>query len=225
MAQVEYTPTQWADGADGGTPINAEHLNNIEQGIVDIVAAIALKIAANDIADGAVTEAKLAAAAVSASKLAAGAVATAALAADAVTEEKLAEAVRQKLNRTIGTSSIANGAVTSAKLSSEVWGWYAVGSIADIGTLYRCGRIGFAEIYCKKTAAIAAWKSISGTLPGGIKAAFPSRSSLTCEDKPNYICTGRVVDGTLYVENRSGTNWPAIAGGFYITGSVIFPIA
>ena len=28
MAQVEYTPTQWADGADGGTPINAEHLNN-----------------------------------------------------------------------------------------------------------------------------------------------------------------------------------------------------
>ena len=84
MAQVEYTPTQWADGADGGTPINAEHLNNIEQGIVDIVAAIALKIAANDIADGAVTEAKLAAAAVSASKLAAGAVATAALAASRV---------------------------------------------------------------------------------------------------------------------------------------------
>lgn len=43
MAQVNYTPTQWADGADGGTPINAEHLNNIEKGLVDMATAIAAK--------------------------------------------------------------------------------------------------------------------------------------------------------------------------------------
>ena len=225
MAQVNYTPTQWADGADGGTPINAEHLNNIEKGLVDMATAIAAKIATAEIADGAVTAEKLAASAVTAAKIAAGAVTAAGIATDAVTEEKLAEAVRDKINRVIGTSSIADKAVTSAKLAGEVWGWSAVGSIADIGTLYRCGRIGFAEIYCKKTAALAAWKSISGTLPGGVKAAIVARSALTCEDKPDYVCTGRVSGNTLYVENRSSTNWPAVTGGFYITGSVVFPIA
>lgn len=225
MAQLDYTPTQWADGADGGTPINAEHLNNIEKGLVDMATALAAKIVTAEIADGAVTGAKLAASAVAASKLAANAVATAAIAANAVTEEKLAEAVRTKLNRVIGTSNLANGAVTAAKLGSDVWGWSAVGSIADIGTLYKCGRMGFIEVYCKKTAALAAWKSISGTLPGGVKSAIVARSALTCEDKPDYVCTGRVVDGTLYVENRSSTNWPAATGGFYITGSIVFPIA
>lgn len=30
---ISYTPTTWADGADGGTPITAARLNNIEQGI------------------------------------------------------------------------------------------------------------------------------------------------------------------------------------------------
>lgn len=224
MAQVDYTPTVWADGADGGTPINAENLNNIEEGIKALAANTAVKLLASDIADGAVTEAKIAAAAVTAAKIANGAVKEAGIAADAVSEAKLAAAVRTKLNRAIGTSDLKDGAVTSAKLGADVWGWSAVGSIADIGTLYKCGRVGYIEVYCKKTAALAAWKSISGTLPGGIKSAITARSALACEDK-DYICTGRVTGNTLYVENRSGTNWPAVTGGFYITGSVVFPIA
>lgn len=40
MADISYTRTTWADGSDGGTPIDATKLNNIEQGIVDAVAAI-----------------------------------------------------------------------------------------------------------------------------------------------------------------------------------------
>ena len=30
---ISYTPTTWADGADGGTPITAARLNNIESGV------------------------------------------------------------------------------------------------------------------------------------------------------------------------------------------------
>lgn len=40
MADISYTRTTWADGSEGGTPIDAAKLNNIEQGIVDTVAAI-----------------------------------------------------------------------------------------------------------------------------------------------------------------------------------------
>jgi len=40
MADISYTPTTWADGSGGGTPIDATKLNNIESGIVDAVAAI-----------------------------------------------------------------------------------------------------------------------------------------------------------------------------------------
>lgn len=40
MADISYTRTTWADGAEGGTAIDATKLNNIEQGIVDAVAAI-----------------------------------------------------------------------------------------------------------------------------------------------------------------------------------------
>lgn len=40
MADISYTPTTWADGSEGGTPIDATKLNNIEQGIVDAVGAI-----------------------------------------------------------------------------------------------------------------------------------------------------------------------------------------
>ena len=40
MADISYTPTTWADGSGGGTPIDSTKLNNIEQGIVDAVAAI-----------------------------------------------------------------------------------------------------------------------------------------------------------------------------------------
>lgn len=40
MADISYTPTTWADGSEGGTPIDAAKLNNIESGISDAVAAI-----------------------------------------------------------------------------------------------------------------------------------------------------------------------------------------
>lgn len=33
---MAYEPYQWANGEGGGTPITAERLNHIEQGIVDV---------------------------------------------------------------------------------------------------------------------------------------------------------------------------------------------
>lgn len=155
----------------------------------------------------AVTQAKLAASSVTGSKMADNSVTSAKIADGAVT-----------------TADLAAKAVTSAKLADAVWGWQAVGAVSDIGTLYRWGRLGFVEVYCKKTAALAGWNSISGTLPGGVRAAFVARSRLTCEDKPGYECTGRVSDNIFYLENRSSTDWPA-SSGFYVTGSVVFVIA
>lgn len=40
MADISYTPNTWADGSEGGTPIDAAKLNNIESGISGAVAAI-----------------------------------------------------------------------------------------------------------------------------------------------------------------------------------------
>lgn len=34
---ISYTPTTWADGADGGTPITAARLNNLESGVTNAV--------------------------------------------------------------------------------------------------------------------------------------------------------------------------------------------
>lgn len=162
--------------------------------------------------DLAVTSAKLGNGAVTGGKIADLAVATAKLADLAVTSAK-----------------IAAKAVTKDKLGDDVWGWQAVGAIGyngEFGTLYRCGRWAVAEIYCKKTDALAGWGSISAQLPGSVKPAFVARSALTCEDRPNYCCTGRATtDGTLHIENRSSTSWPASSNGFYITGSVLFVVA
>lgn len=164
------------------------------------------------LADLAVTSAKLGNGAVTGGKIADLAVATAKLAALAVTSAK-----------------IAAKAVTKDKLGDDVWGWQAVGAIGyngEFGTLYRCGRWAVAEICCKKTDALAGWGSISAQLPGSVKPAFVARSALTCEDRPNYCCTGRATtDGTLHIENRSSTSWPASSNGFYITGSVLFVVA
>lgn len=33
---MAYTPFEWFDGEDGGTPITAERLNALEQGIADV---------------------------------------------------------------------------------------------------------------------------------------------------------------------------------------------
>lgn len=151
----------------------------------------------------------------------------------------LLQELRDYKSQTVGTAKLADLAVTSAKIAAkavtkdklgdDVWGWQAVGAIGyngEFGTLYRCGRWAVAEIYCKKTDALAGWGSISAQLPGSVKPAFVARSALTCEDRPNYCCTGRATtDGTLHIENRSSTSWPASSNGFYITGSVLFVVA
>lgn len=36
---MAYTPFEWADGEEGGTPITAERLNHIEDGVADAAAA------------------------------------------------------------------------------------------------------------------------------------------------------------------------------------------
>lgn len=57
--EITYTPTVWADGEDGGTPINAANMNNIEEAIVALVERTAKQVVTSMIADGAVTNAKL----------------------------------------------------------------------------------------------------------------------------------------------------------------------
>ena len=57
--EITYTPTVWADGADGGTPINAANLNNMEKAIVALVERTTKQVVTSMIADGAVTDAKL----------------------------------------------------------------------------------------------------------------------------------------------------------------------
>ncbi len=56
--EITYTPTVWADGADGGTPINAANLNNMEEAIVALVERTTKQVVTSMIADGAVTLAK-----------------------------------------------------------------------------------------------------------------------------------------------------------------------
>lgn len=56
---ITYTPTVWQQGEDGGTPINAANLNNMEEAIVALVERTTKQIVTSMIADGAVTNAKL----------------------------------------------------------------------------------------------------------------------------------------------------------------------
>lgn len=57
--EITYTPTVWADGEDGGTPINAANMNNIEEAIVALVERTTKQVVTSMIADGAVTKEKL----------------------------------------------------------------------------------------------------------------------------------------------------------------------
>lgn len=57
--EIAYTPTVWQDGEDGGTPINAANMNNIEEAIVALVERTTKQVVTSMIADGAVTNAKL----------------------------------------------------------------------------------------------------------------------------------------------------------------------
>ena len=135
-------------------------------------------------------------------------------------------------NLAIGSAKLANGAVTAAKLAGGAVGkaqledWKYVGAVSDIGHLYTCGRWGLVEVHCKKTAALAAWKDISGTLPGGIKAKRTARAALACEDKPSYIATAVIYEGegTFRLYNRGSSDWP-VSSGFYIVGQLLFQLA
>lgn len=160
-------------------------------------------ISGSKLVDKSVGAAKLADGAVTSAKIAANAVATAALAAKAVTAEKLADNA------------------VSAKLSVT---YYA--QVADFGTVYVLGgKIGVMLFYCKKTAAMGAWGEIAATLPGGVRAQNAIASQLLCEDRPGQQALGMVDGGTVRIQNRSSTAWPASTGGYYIRGSVVFPVA
>ena len=67
--EMSYTPTVWRDGLDGGTPINAANLNNIEEAIVALVERTSQQAETSMIADGAVSADKIAAGAVTVPKL------------------------------------------------------------------------------------------------------------------------------------------------------------
>lgn len=155
------------------------------------------------LADGAVTNDKLADGAVTSAKIADGAVATADLAAKAVTSAKLADsAVSDKL------------AITYE------------GAVSDFGTLYVLGgKIGIMQVYCLKTAALAAWGSITAKLPGGYKSARSMAASLTCEDHHEREAICLVEGDTVRIQNRSSTAWTAGSTGFYLRGQVVFPVA
>ncbi len=56
---IEYTPTVWRDGEDGGTPINAANLNNIEEAITAIVERVSKQVVGSMIADGTISKGKL----------------------------------------------------------------------------------------------------------------------------------------------------------------------
>lgn len=130
----------------------------------------------------------------------------------------------------VSTAKIAAKAVTSAKLAdaavSDKLGVTYWSQVSDLGTLYVLGgRIGIMLFYCKKTAATSAWGEINATLPGGVRAQNSIASPLLCEDRPGQQALGMVDGSTVRIQNRSNTAWPASTGGYYIRGSVVFPVA
>ena len=130
----------------------------------------------------------------------------------------------------VSTAKIAAKAVTSAKLAdTAVSDKLAVtyeAAVSDFGTLYVIGgKIGIMQVYCKKTAATAAWGEITAKLPGGYKSAESMACSLTCEDHPEREAICLVAGDTVRIQNRSSTAWTAGSTGFYLRGQVVFPVA
>lgn len=130
----------------------------------------------------------------------------------------------------VSTAKIAAKAVTSAKLAdtavSDKLGLTYEGAVSDFGTLYVIGgKIGIMQVYCLKTAALAAWGSITAKLPGGYKSAKSMAASLTCEDHHEREAICLVEGDTVRIQNRSSTAWTAGSTGFYLRGQVVFPVA
>lgn len=112
----------------------------------------------------------------------------------------------------VSTAKIAAKAVTSAKLAdtavSDKLGLTYEGAVSDFGTLYVLGgKIGIMQVYCLKTAALAAWGSITAKLPGGYKSARSMAASLTCEDHHEREAICLVEGDTVRIQNRSSTAW------------------
>lgn len=129
----------------------------------------------------------------------------------------------------VSTAKIAAKAVTSAKLAdtavSDKLGLTYEGAVSDFGTLYVLGgKIGIMQVYCLKTAALAAWGSITAKLPGGYKSARSMAASLTCEDHHEREAICLVEGDTVRIQNRSSTSWTAGSTGFYLRGQVVFPV-
>lgn len=130
----------------------------------------------------------------------------------------------------VSTAKIAAKAVTSSKLAdtavSDKLGLTYEGAVSDFGTLYVLGgKIGIMQVYCLKTAALAAWGSITAKLPGGYKSARSMAASLTCEDHHEREAICLVEGDTVRIQNRSSTAWTAGSTGFYLRGQVVFPVA
>lgn len=130
----------------------------------------------------------------------------------------------------VSTAKIAAKAVTSSKLAdtavSDKLGLTYEGAVSDFGTLYVLGgKIGIMQVYCLKTAALAAWGSITAKLPGGYKSARSMAASLTCEDHNEREAICLVEGDTVRIQNRSSTAWTAGSTGFYLRGQVVFPVA
>lgn len=129
----------------------------------------------------------------------------------------------------VSTAKIAAKAVTSAKLAdtavSDKLGLTYEGAVSDFGALYVLGgKIGIMQVYCLKTAALAAWGSITAKLPGGYKSARSMAASLTCEDHHEREAICLVEGDTVRIQNRSSTSWTAGSTGFYLRGQVVFPV-
>lgn len=67
---ITYEPVEWADGVEGGTPINAGNLGRMEGAIEALVEKVNTPITSDDIGEGAVGNTQIAADSVTSDKLA-----------------------------------------------------------------------------------------------------------------------------------------------------------
>lgn len=203
-----FTATTWVDGSS--PDITATQLNRIEQGIEDAHAGVIDDgaIGTDQLADGAVTNAKVASG-LSADKLTAGTLPIARVADGAVTNAKLASGIdASKLTTgTLPIARIADAAVTNAKLADgavtneklrdstamSVIGrtWNSTGDPADIAAasdgavLRRSGsRLEFGQV---ASAGIADAAVTSAKLAAGSNEEAWVRSRIAALTGPNFV--------------------------------------